>query len=246
MGPGSLPWPFTRRCKKCKGPTPAFTSSASLTTHTLWASPRKHTEALLLCRSLCGRNVVLTQMLAKSISTARQRETSDTSQGKTHPLDFVDARFRGSPHHPEGTINGLKVLGSFVGQPEWTARKTARDALQRDLQHLTTLVKLRDTTKCSLALQGQLLILRWCVNGAPNYWARTTPPSVAGPAIAASYTQAINEALALLLDFDPTSPPGGSRPPPSPPPYIHGRAGIHRLRCHCAACIRRLTQEHLA
>ena len=80
--------------------------------------------------------------------------------------------------------------------------------MTRHLRGLPILARLRDTGDVTVALQGQLLILRWCVATAPNYWLRTMPPEVTAEATRLGHTDAIETLLAELLDFDKDSARG--------------------------------------
>jgi len=122
-------------------------------------------------------------------------------------IDFVDARIKGSPHHPEGPVEGFKCLGSYIGQDEWCKQKL-RARIAEHLRPLATLVQLADTPSIKVVLQSKLLILRWCVNSIPNYWIRTMPPHVSRPAVKEAHREAVDRTLQELLDFDASTPRG--------------------------------------
>ena len=145
-----------------------------------------------------------------------------------HPLSFVDPGTRGSPFHRDGVIRGFKCLGAFIGDDDWAQRKLEA-SLSSHLAPLSLLRQVRDSGHVTAALQGQLLILRWCITATPNYWLRAMPPAVTIPALAAAYRPTIDSALSEILDFRPDTPRGRRALEQSSLPLPMGGLGITDL-----------------
>ena len=104
----------------------------------------------------------------------------------SHFLHYVNPKIRGSPLHPGGLIRGVTCLKSFIGDDSWCLDRL-QDSLRDHLTPISTLTKLHDSDRSSVALQGQLLLLRWCATSSPNYWLRTMPPHITFHAIRHSH-----------------------------------------------------------
>jgi hypothetical protein len=174
--------------------------------------PERAYEALKMLQRLARSECTLDTNLTKVDFYCPHALHDVVPAGQTPTnLDFLDDNVRGSPSHKGGLIRGFKCLGAFIGQPDWTTAALAKK-LAAHLQPLDTLLQLRDTDRHRVALQVQLLMLRWCVNSVPNYWARTMPPSVVEPAVRTAHRSRVDGALERLLHFDGATPRGRRAP----------------------------------
>ena len=92
-------------------------------------------------------------------------------------LSFLPAAVRGSPHHADGRLLVIKVLGSFLGDAAEASRRLV-ERVRRALAPLAGregVCGLHDTRRCNLALQIQMTLNRFCANTSLNYFLRTMP-----------------------------------------------------------------------
>ena len=108
---------------------------------------------------------------------------SNTDKAEVHApkanLEFISHSddIKGAPHHPTvPKLRALKVLGSYVGDPDAVCAAT-RDLFLQKLGKLFKLLKLSDSTELGNAKQLQNVMTRFCANTQPNFWLRTSTPT---------------------------------------------------------------------
>ena len=125
--------------------------------------------------------------------------------GPACDLSPMPAALRGAPTAPPdpdkgyagGRLVSVKVLGAFLGGVlECSEKLVAR--VERKLKALEQVPKLRDTTKCNVALQVAMQINRFCANTSLNYFMRTMG-SAATRAAAARHDALVEECLFRML-----------------------------------------------
>ena len=125
--------------------------------------------------------------------------------GPACDLSPMPAALRGAPTAPPdpdkgyagGRLVSVKVLGAFLGSVlECSEKLVAR--VERKLKALEQVPKLRDTTKCNVALQVAMQINRFCANTSLNYFMRTMG-SAATRAAAARHDALVEECLFRML-----------------------------------------------
>ena len=100
---GFLRSPSMRPYKKFKRPTPRCIYIFCLLDDAyVVGEPKEAYEALLLLQKLIWEDCSLDTNASKVDFYCPAANDFDASQGKNHPLHFVDARFRGSPKHQCG------------------------------------------------------------------------------------------------------------------------------------------------
>ena len=81
----------------------------------------------------------------------------------TGDLSFLPAAVRGSPHHADGRLLVIKVLGTFLGDAAEASRRLV-ERVRRALAPLAGregVCGLHDTRRCNLALQIQMTLNRF-------------------------------------------------------------------------------------
>ena len=94
------------------------------------------------------------------------------------PRDYEPA----TPTTPEkgyrgGVLDGIKVLGAFVGDDEWCSEQLCK-RVRVALEPLKGIVQLEDSAELDTKQQAQQCLLRFCSNATLDYFLRTMPPSV--------------------------------------------------------------------
>ena len=76
-----------------------------------------------------------------------------------------------------GVLDGIKILGAYLGDEEWCSQQLVK-RVKQTLTELEAITQLQDTRTRDNAQQAQQSLVRYCTNSTLVYFLRTMPPSV--------------------------------------------------------------------
>ena len=151
-------------------------------------------------RSMRVGDVVTTAVCGVTSNEAKQEVFSMGGD-----LAGMPSSIRGAPSAPPdaaadyagGRLLSIKVLGAFVGDAaDCSRRLVARQ--EKALKPLRRAVRLRDTREIHVAMQVQMMIVRYCANTQLNYFLRAMPLEATAEA-AARHDELVWEAEAAVV-----------------------------------------------
>lgn len=92
-------------------------------------------------------------------------------------LTAVPASFKGSPKHPGGALRGLRIVGHFVGEPEWI-KAMMQTMVTRKLRGLQVLEHLKDDESRSSSAMIKAILTRFCANHQISHLLHGCPPDL--------------------------------------------------------------------
>ena len=105
--------------------------------------------------------------------------------GARADLSALPSTLRGAPSAPPdeskgyagGLLPAVRVLGAYLGDAEVAAQLLVA-RVRKKLRPLEMVCRLRDTRGCSVSMQVQMELLRFCANSSLVYFLRTMGPAV--------------------------------------------------------------------